>query len=40
MTKLLRNIFSKNKYEYIYHLAAHSFPKLFTSPVETLNTNI
>ena len=37
----LRNIFSKNKYQYIYHLAAHSFPKTsFTSPVETLNTNI
>jgi GDP-mannose 4,6-dehydratase len=37
----LKNIFKKNKFDYIFHLAAHSFPKTsFTSPVETLNTNI
>jgi GDP-mannose 4,6-dehydratase len=37
----LKNIFKKNKFDYIFHLAAHSFPKTsFISPVETLNTNI
>ena len=37
----LKNIFKKNKFDYIFHLAAHSFPKTsFISPMETLNTNI
>ena len=37
----LKNIFKKYKFEYIFHLAAHSFPKSsFLSPMETLNTNI
>jgi GDPmannose 4,6-dehydratase len=37
----LKNIFKRNKFDYIFHLAAHSFPKTsFVSPMETLNTNI
>ena len=37
----LKNIFKNHKFDYIFHLAAHSFPKSsFLSPMETLNTNI
>jgi GDP-mannose 4,6-dehydratase len=37
----LKNIFKKHDFKYIFHLAAHSFPKSsFLSPMETLNTNI
>ena len=37
----LENIFKKNKPDFIYHLAAQSYPQTsFTSPLDTLNTNI
>ena len=37
----LVNVFKNYKPDYVYHLAAQSFPKTsFTSPIETFNTNI
>lgn len=37
----LQNVIEKSKPDYVFHLAAQSFPKTsFDSPIETLNTNI
>ena len=37
----LRNIFNQNKFDYIFHLAAQSFPKTsFDAPNDTYQTNI
>ena len=37
----LQNVLSKSKPDYVFHLAAQSYPKTsFESPIETLNTNV
>ena len=37
----LQNIFRKNKYDYVFHLAAQSYPQTsFISPTDTYETNI
>ena len=40
-TLSINNVFKKHKYDYIFHLAAQSYPKTsFDSPLDTLDTNI
>ena len=37
----VHNLFSKHKFDYIFHLAAQSYPHVsFTNPLETYQTNI
>jgi GDP-mannose 4,6-dehydratase len=37
----IQEIFKKNKFDYVFHLAAQSYPKTsFDSPIETYETNI
>ena len=40
-TLSINNLFKKQKFDYIFHLAAQSYPKTsFDSPLDTLDTNI